>query len=196
MSRRRSVIIGDRSGKIVAKEIIKSPKSGKHCRVIIVCDCGNSKEMATQIFKKSKSCGCERSNSETWKRIGTKEKPRKLPDGEASKRGFIYYMKIGAVRRNINFLLTDDEIIFTAQSPCSYCGAAPSRQFKQNPSSNGVFVCNGIDRIDSSLGYVSNNITPCCKTCNMMKGVLSSKLFLEHAKRISDFQLNKEAAKE
>ena len=36
---------------------------------------------------------------------------------------------------------------------------------------------NGIDRIDSAIGYVEDNCVPCCKHCNYVKGNLSMQDF-------------------
>ena len=37
----------------------------------------------------------------------------------------------------------------------------------------------GLDRIDSSLGYIQGNVIPCCRKCNMAKANLSQNEFLE-----------------
>lgn len=63
--------------------------------------------------------------------------------------------------------------------PCNYC---------KNSFVNGS---RGIDRIDSTIGYVYGNITPCCYTCNLMKGILSQEEFFKHLKRIYDFTVLK-----
>jgi hypothetical protein len=67
--------------------------------------------------------------------------------------------------RGISFQLENDEFYNIIKSPCSYCK---------------LFIkdgCRGIDRIDSNLGYQSNNVVPCCKTCNKMKNILSVECF-------------------
>ena len=48
---------------------------------------------------------------------------------------------------------------------------------------------NGIDRIDSTLGYTSANTVPCCSLCNSMKSTLSPDNFIAHIKQIL-FHLN------
>lgn len=188
MPHRRSVNVGDRSGMIVAVAIKKSPASGKHCRVIIQCDCGTESEMATQIFKKSKSCGCQRRNSSTWKQIGPKIMPWRLPEGESSRRGFVYFARVSAKKRGLDFSISDEDVIAIASSSCVYCGSPPTREFKQNPSSHGAFVCNGIDRVDNGKGYIAGNVVACCKPCNMMKHTMSREDFLSHVQRIVQHQ--------
>ena len=44
----------------------------------------------------------------------------------------------------------------------------------------------GIDRIDSSNGYILSNIVPCCEKCNIAKGEMSIDEFREHITKISN----------
>jgi hypothetical protein len=49
---------------------------------------------------------------------------------------------------------------------------------------SGTFVYNGLDRIDSNLGYVRSNVVPCCAVCNYMKQELSLSEFLDQVAKI------------
>lgn len=69
--------------------------------------------------------------------------------------------KKGANSRKLNFLLSQDEFDFITQKPCHYCGEY-EKQYFDKPYS-------GIDRINSSMGYVEGNVVPCCTMCNRMK---------------------------
>ncbi len=42
----------------------------------------------------------------------------------------------------------------------------------------------GIDRIDSTIGYVDDNVMPCCHKCNMMKYTHSIEDFKMHIEKI------------
>lgn len=62
-------------------------------------------------------------------------------------------------------------------SPCLYCGSAPSnylikalekRRVRNFPDAK----YQGLDRIDSSIGYTNKNTVPCCWMCNRIKGTL------------------------
>ena len=33
---------------------------------------------------------------------------------------------------------------------------------------------NGIDRVDSTMGYAIDNCVPCCKTCNIAKHTMTT----------------------
>ena len=37
----------------------------------------------------------------------------------------------------------------------------------------------GIDRIDSNIGYIIDNVRPCCTTCNQAKNAMSDSKFME-----------------
>ena len=58
---------------------------------------------------------------------------------------------------------------------CVYCGFAPS---ESDP-------LNGLDRVDSALGYTASNTVPCCATCNAMKGPLHVDVFVHNVRRIA-----------
>lgn len=60
------------------------------------------------------------------------------------------------------------EFIFLVKSNCFYCGEKPSR-IRSHEDCVGSVVCAGIDRLDSSIGYLTGNVVPCCKQCNVGK---------------------------
>ncbi len=67
--------------------------------------------------------------------------------------------KHGARTRGLVFCISDDHAKSLFQKPCYYCGFLPD---------DGSL--NGIDRVDSLVGYIQENVVPCCKRCNMAKG--------------------------
>lgn len=80
-----------------------------------------------------------------------------------------------------------------SQLSCYYCGSAPSRSrnaafassnYGEYQIKNGNFVCNGLDRIDNSRGHVSDNLVPCCFSCNKMKLNHSLEEFLDIVEKI------------
>lgn len=76
--------------------------------------------------------------------------------------------------RGIDNTLTQEEYESLINSPCHYCG--------------DTNLPNGVDRLDSSLGYVIENCAPCCSTCNYGKNILSESEFINHAAKIVKFQ--------
>jgi hypothetical protein len=83
-------------------------------------------------------------------------------------------LKHAAMRRQIDWLLTDEEAKDMLVKPCIYCKHIDLE----------VRV-NGIDRLDSSKPYTSENCRPCCKDCNYMKGTYDPRTFIERAKKIA-----------
>jgi hypothetical protein len=76
--------------------------------------------------------------------------------------------------------LSRDEFRVLTQRNCAYCGQEPQQIFKTGTT----YVYNGIDRLNSSLGYFSENVVPCCGTCNVMKMAMGEKEFLDHINKI------------
>lgn len=78
-----------------------------------------------------------------------------------------------AYNREKYFLLTPEEFINLLSSSCNYCG-----------NNAGMTI----DRTDSSLGYTVDNSKSCCNICNSMKFVSVEFDFLQHIKRIYEYQ--------
>ena len=75
--------------------------------------------------------------------------------------------------RNIHFELTVDEYKSIAQNPCYYCGTVNEKR-----------GFNGVDRVDNSIGYNTDNCVACCSMCNYMKGTISRDNFLRRIEHI------------
>jgi len=71
------------------------------------------------------------------------------------------------------------------QKDCYYCGEKPFGEAK-HPAYNGNYIYNGIDRVNSTKGYINSNIVPCCKICNRAKSNMSYEDFLNWIKKISN----------
>jgi len=69
--------------------------------------------------------------------------------------------------------LTHDIIYDLLKSDCEYCGSE---------------MALGIDRVDSSLGYYTDNSVPCCSTCNVMKMDSNVDDWLNHMVKILENQ--------
>lgn len=83
--------------------------------------------------------------------------------------------KATAKRRNIDFNISRDDFDKLWNKPCHYCG--------------NEIVGIGIDRIDNSVGYNTDNIVPCCSWCNKMKLTFTKEEFIDKCKKIVDFNL-------
>ena len=95
----------------------------------------------------------------------------------------------GAEIRGHSFNLTIDEFKDIIKNDCHYCGEPPQKSTNKILISRGnvnepPFYYNGIDRINSNMGYEIENCVPCCGTCNYMKNTLSKDDFLFKIQRI------------
>lgn len=81
------------------------------------------------------------------------------------------YIK-SAEKRGIEFELSLHEFVPLLTQPCKYCGDPEPL---------------GIDRIINEEGYKTNNVAPCCTTCNRMKMQHSVIDFIEHCYKISQY---------
>lgn len=143
----------------------------------LLCDCGNT------IFKRGaivadgsiKSCGCAQNI-----RI-----PHRKFDPIISSARAIWHQRY----KDCAFEL----FLELSQQNCHYCNSVPQNRYnvgehRKNPSenqlTNGNFIYNGLDRIDSSIGHISNNIVPCCTQCNVAKMDYSYSDFLNQVKLI------------
>lgn len=87
------------------------------------------------------------------------------------------------------FDLSFEEFDSITKLNCCYCGTEPifPERFKNEFKNREVVYFNGIDRIDSTKGYILQNCVPCCSRCNSMKSDLKQIEFLEHIKKIYKF---------
>jgi hypothetical protein len=76
-----------------------------------------------------------------------------------------------ASRKGLEFSLSQERFEALLMGECAYCGALPA-------------PINGIDRRDSSLGYVDGNVATACKTCNYAKQRMTVAEFRAWARRV------------
>jgi hypothetical protein len=149
------------------------------------CDCGNEivtlgGSLKSNRTQSTKSCGCIRLKNEL---------------GVRPFRQLLSRYKKQAKDRNLIWKLTENEFQKLTKQNCHYCGVDPSQitktvygktKFKEHHDKNN-YIYNGIDRIDSNLGYVLNNCVACCGTCNVAKNDLPYIEFKNWIKRIIEF---------
>jgi hypothetical protein len=173
-----SEYLGKRFGRLtIVGRSLRDGKRGKGYIWDCVCDCGRKVQvMAGHLYGrykgKTRSCGCL--HDETSRRF-------RAPGETGLLKVFKNY-KEGAKNRELNFDLTFEEFKTLTLKNCSYCDTPPSRRSIINNCRSGfsVYYYNGIDRIDSSKGYQSDNVVPCCYSCNLMKLNYSREDFLRH----------------
>lgn len=152
--------VGERIGKLVVIELVGQTERS-NAIWLCQCDCGNTAKVVSMNLREGNttSCGCN------------KHKDR-LPPGESSINQIFKSYKYSANRRNIVFEITKEKFLSLVNSSCYYCKSAPSRYFKNHNAKVGVYY-NGIDRLDNTQGYTTNNVVPCCTSCNRAKSEMS-----------------------
>lgn len=106
---------------------------------------------------------------------------------------YISVVKKGAKLRNIEFNITSKQMVevFELQNKkCALTGLDISlhRNYSQG---NREKQTASLDRIDSSRGYVADNIQWVHKDVNIMKNKFSQEYFLEMCKRITENESNR-----
>lgn len=93
-------------------------------------------------------------------------------------RHYDHYKRDALFRRH-SFELSLDLFKELVTQPCYYCGLPPSKKV-------GKTFFSGVDRIDSTLGYIEGNVRPACGNCNLGKRSLSEEEFIAWVLRTAD----------
>lgn len=177
-------------GRLTLVRIVRRFKYLGATRTIWLCECacGQTKEINSQTLRpgKSRSCGCLQ--TEHAKALG---KSHIGKNGNSAKNAAVKRTQHTAKTRGWDYSLTDEYAEHLLVSDCFYCGSSPS---VKNETQSGIFVHGGIDRIDSSKGYVLGNVVPACWMCNCMKNKFSKEQFLSHLGKIAAHQAKQELA--
>lgn len=133
----------------------------------------------------TQSCGCKHSKmlverNQAKRGILTKPKNQRLFTI------ILKNIKSGAASRNLAFELTREQVENLIQQPCTYCGI-PHSKVDYNVDGSELKT-NGIDRINSELGYTFENCVPCCRRCNFAKNDMTVAEFIDLCNRVSSFQ--------
>lgn len=162
-------IIGNRYGRLTVIKIIDDGQ----CKCL--CDCGKEIIVDRGNLKNrhTKSCGC----------LSIYRHPKE----DVGLRKLFYRYRYRAKRiYKKEFTLTLDEFKDLTSQSCHYCGSSPNKTM-MSKSDNSKYLYNGLDRINSKVGYVSGNVLPCCIVCNRMKLNLGYDNFKIHIQNIYSY---------
>lgn len=181
-SKRANMHVGDRFGRLTILNFVsKRDKKGyaypnwADCQ----CDCGN---IARAIYYGSLSDGHSRS-------CGCLLRERLcLPYGEGAFNKLYERYKRESKQRRLDFRLTPEEFRKLTQQTCHYCGCSA---ISTNRGHNGDYKFMGIDRKDNAIGYVHDNVVPCCKICNRAKGTRTYLEFITWIDQLIQYRKNK-----
>lgn len=126
------------------------------------------KEYRKKYYLKNKD-RIKMQNEETRKRNPECARNRIRKFAKTPKGRFAQY-KGGAKRRGLIFDISLKEFIKITSSKCHYCGE------------DGY----GVDRLDSTIGYIKGNIVSACSTCNLMKQSMSEQEFIDKCEQITN----------
>jgi hypothetical protein len=181
-----SNLIGQKFGRLSVIELVKiyngNNKSERHYKCL--CDCGNYTTVrgTSLTFDQTQSCGCLQKET-------VSEASRKQFGEAAFNKAYGYYRN-GAFARELEFLLTKEEVKDIMNKNCYYCGEPPDK-ISKNKYNNGDYLHNGIDRIDSSKGYFIENCVPCCKKCNIAKLAMKREEFFDWIEKVFYYSIYK-----
>lgn len=146
-----------------------------------LCNCGKTfvSPRGSITSKHRTSCGCK-AYAWTQKRVDNDKAYRTTMNHRLS------LVERNAVRKGREWKLTKELTESLILSNCYYCGVEPNQRYNLYCNQdgdirrtgnfkrieNGWITVHGIDRIDSSKGYLPDNVRPCCKDCNRSKSDL------------------------
>lgn len=172
----------------------RSGGTGKGVYWMARCDCGQIKEVrgSEAAAGKIKTCGkCEYFHGLVQSAAEQGVKVRGWT--KAIRVQHMRYIR-SAVKRGIEWRLSPEEFLQIVKKDCTYCNDPP-RIYNSKPNyGKGKTVktlMNGIDRKDSSLGYITGNVVPCCGTCNRMKMAMDESDFRFQVLKIAKCYLEK-----
>jgi hypothetical protein len=174
---RRVNLTGKRFGRLTVEAIAPQPvdRVATKARWLCKCDCGNEIVTRTDYLRagRTTSCGCWLNgaripdNGSAWNQVYSKLR------GMARK----------TATRTVAWELTREQVLALVVQRCHYCNREPS-QVRHSDRHHQTVLFNGLDRLDSDLGYVPGNVVPCCKYCNYAKHTQGYQQFKEWVARV------------
>ena len=138
------------------------------------CSCGTEKEVLGYSLRSgsTRSCGCK-----------TYQRPN---DPETLYKKCFRALKVGAKVRELRVDLDYETFKRLIKLECWFCGQPPydiratysRKRYSIGVDADHTEALQGIDRLDSSLGYIDGNCVPCCSMCNRMKSDFTVDEFL------------------
>jgi hypothetical protein len=170
-----------RFGKLVAQKYVEytTKKGNVGYRWLCHCDCGNEAHVRTNYLTKGIQQQCKKCA------VAIAAKLRTKPNNESLlNRAFRNYQR-GAKDRDYTFELSYNDFLQLINDNCHYCGSEPKVHKGEVRYMNGeTFKRNGIDRIDSKIGYNLDNCITSCERCNVAKMSMTYDEFINMIRNI------------
>lgn len=176
-------LIGEKFGKLLVVSFSHYNSKYRYNYWNCICECGKNTTQPTASLRRKKhpteSCGCYR------KERASLLKPWRTThqEGDATSWSLFLTYKRSEKDRGIKFNIGYEDFKKLTSKPCYYCRIKPFAIHKKQ-NTNGDYVYNGLDRIDSDENYELDNVVPCCKNCNYAKRLMSSFEFSDWVRRV------------
>lgn len=180
-------LIGLKFGRLKVKSLSHKNEKRRTNFWSCECDCGNLTVLSTSSLrrknKSTMSCGCYR-----YDQIVGKPAPNRLNYGLSNLRSLMCTYRRSAKERCLEFDLSEQLFYTITKSNCHYCGSPPLQKHSKRET-YGIYLYNGIDRINSNLGYSKKNCLPCCKDCNYAKRKMGYEDFLKWVEKVYEHRI-------
>lgn len=171
-------LTGLKFGRLTALRRVADDRQ-KKAQWLCRCDCGKQVTVRRCSLRDGATQSCKCLQLEDFARrlpaMKLVQQANKLPAGEAAFRVLLHAYEVRGKQKGWG--LTREQVYNLFKGDCHYCGCAPYRKATAR-NSTGYFLFNGIDRMNNKLGYFSNNVVSCCRTCNFCKGARSYQDFM------------------
>lgn len=185
---------GLKYGRLTVIKHFGKDKRNKHLW-LCKCECGNEKVVVSDNLSsgKSNSCGCLK--AEFLANSGFQFR------GIENREDAVLKVQYSHLKRRHKKLDTKNKVLDfktfknISKSSCKYCGLEYSKEIEDRLSersdgkklSDNIIKINGIDRVDSNIGYTKENSVPCCKYCNFAKHTMSEDDFYKWIRRVYEY---------
>ncbi len=161
-----------------------------------LCECGNECTTTGYNLNSRKGCGCTRKTAEGHRIGGLKQ--QRFAKSTVTYRYSKHRTQCATYRRTPLSRNEWERIVFR---PCHYCGDTDihniAKGYRGRTRKTGLptpedlaryeVKMNGVDRLDSMIGYEPFNCVPCCTVCNRMKCDYTITEFAQQIKDIHEF---------
>lgn len=180
-----SGVFKDLSGLTFERLKVLSRLPNKNGKVMwkCLCSCGKITSVRGDSFNQNKpntrSCCC------LQKEVASRYKGKlRIPAGQKIINDLYYNYKRRSISKSLVWDISKEEFTSFIFNKCFYCGT-DSGNLAVNPRiKSDILKYNGIDRINSKLGYIKNNCVSCCGQCNYAKLDYSTDEFFNWISKI------------
>lgn len=147
---------------------------------VCLCDCGVIKEIEGQSLKrgKTRSCGCYKKEQGSWNKGVRNSASHSYKGYKDISLEYFNNLKYKAKKRDLSFEITIEflqELLEKQKYKCAITN------INLNSFENA-----SVDRIDSKIGYLFDNIQWVDRRINFMKGPLTQKDFIELCRKVTE----------